>query len=103
MSFSPLALRRLRALAPKVPTAFLFDLPVPSARDGRAPYGASVLGPSVRALAAQPDLVGRAHQRGLQVYVWTVNRDLDVDLAARTGVDAIITDRPAAVLARLGR
>ena len=103
MSFSPLALRRMRILAPAVPTAFLFDLGVPAVRDGRAPYGASVMGPSVRALAARPELVTHAHQRGLQVYVWTVNTDEDVDQAVRAGVDAIITDRPAAVLTRLGR
>jgi glycerophosphoryl diester phosphodiesterase len=103
MSFSPLALRRMRVLAPAVATVFLFDVGGVAVRDGRAPYGAAAVGPSVRALAARPELVTQAHERGLQVYVWTVNRDEDVDQAVAAGVDALITDRPAAVLARLGR
>jgi len=35
--------------------------------------------------------------------VWTVNEPGDVDLCVELGVDAIITNRPAAVLERLGR
>lgn len=101
MSFSPLALRRVRTQAPAVPTAFLFDLAALARRDGRVPYGAPVLGPSIGVLRARPELVRRAHEHGRLVYVWTVNREADVDLAARAGVDGIITDRPGFVRSRL--
>jgi len=37
------------------------------------------------------------------VHVWTVDEPADVDLCVRLGVDAIITNRPAAVLSALGR
>jgi glycerophosphoryl diester phosphodiesterase len=37
------------------------------------------------------------------VYVWTVNTPEDVELCRRAGVDAIITDRPGAVLNLLDR
>ena len=58
MSFSPLALRRMRVLAPAVPTAYLFDLPVPvrclgaRTRDQRAANPARDRGPGPRAGAA---------------------------------------------------
>jgi glycerophosphoryl diester phosphodiesterase len=103
MSFSPLAVRRMRTLAPDVPTVFLFEFAPPAVRDGRAPFGASLLGPGVKAVRARPDLVRRAQERGHQVYVWTVNRPEDIDLMVDLGVDGIITDRPADVVSHLGR
>ena len=101
MSFSPLAVRRMRALAPEVPVVFLFELMPPAVREGRAPFGANLLGPGLTALRSRPDIVQRAHDRGHQVYVWTVNDRSDIDLMASLGVDGIISDRPADVLERL--
>jgi glycerophosphoryl diester phosphodiesterase len=86
-----------------VPTVFLFDIATPGARDGRPPFGARILGPGLSVVRARPDLVRRAHDRGHEVYVWTVNEPAEIDLMIRLGVDGIISDRPAAVLARLGR
>jgi glycerophosphoryl diester phosphodiesterase len=101
MSFSPLAVRRMRALAPEVPVVFLFELMPPAVREGRAPFGANLLGPGLTALRSRPDIVQRALDRVHQVYVWTVNDRSDIDLMASLGVDGIISDRPADVLERL--
>ena len=103
MSFSPLAVRRMRALAPEVPTVFLFEFAPPAVRDGRVPFGANLIGPGLKAVRARPDLVRRAHERGHEVFVWTVNRPEDVDLMVSLEVDGIISDRPADVRALLGR
>jgi glycerophosphoryl diester phosphodiesterase len=103
MSFSPLALRRMRVLAPDVQTVFLFELGTRSVWEGRAPFGADVLGPGIRAVRNRPDVVRRAHDRGHRVYVWTVNEATDIDLVVRLGVDGVITDRPADILLALGR
>jgi glycerophosphoryl diester phosphodiesterase len=103
MSFSPLAVRRVRQLAPELPTVFLFELAPLGVREGRPPFGARALGPSVAALRARPDIVARAQARGYQVYVWTVNEPDDVDFLTRLGVDGLISDRPAFVLAHLRR
>ena len=102
MSFSPLAVRRMRALAPELPTVFLFEFAPPAVRDGRVPFGATLLGPGVKAVRARPDLVRRAHERGHQVYVWTVNEPADIELMVSLEVDGIISDRPADVRTRLG-
>jgi glycerophosphoryl diester phosphodiesterase len=101
MSFSPLALRRVRVLAPDVPTTFLFEIAAPSVWQGRAPAGADSLGPGIGAVRKRPEVVRRAHDRGNRVLVWTVNEPADLDLVTRLGVDGVITDRPAEVVAAL--
>ena len=47
------------------------------------------------------DLVARAHDLGLAVVTWTVNRAEDLDAVVGAGVDAVITDRVAQTLAQL--
>ena len=42
--------------------------------------------------------MARQHRRGHEVYVWTVDDPADIDLCLELGVDAIISNRPRAVL-----
>jgi glycerophosphoryl diester phosphodiesterase len=62
-----------------------------------------IAGPSLRIVRNHPAYVERLKRAGHQVHVWTVNETEDVDLCADLGVDAIITNRPRAVLDHLGR
>ncbi|MGI8762102.1 MAG: glycerophosphodiester phosphodiesterase [Jatrophihabitantaceae bacterium] len=101
MSFAPTALRRVRLLAPDIPTVLLLERLLPGRRDGLLPAGVGIAGPGLHVLQAEPGFVARAHARGHRVFVWTVNEAHEVDFALRLGVDTIITDRPAQVLARL--
>ena len=101
MSFAPIALRRIRLLAPAVPLTLLMDRFVPLRRDGSLPAGVHTSGPGIRLLRSEPDYVERAHQAGNRVYCWTVDHPDDVELVWGLGVDAIITNRPAAVLDQL--
>jgi glycerophosphoryl diester phosphodiesterase len=101
MSFSALAVRRTRRLAPDLPTVMLSEFLFPWLRTGRLPFGAQAAGPDVRLVRQRPDLVRRLIAAGDPVYVWTVNEPADVDLAASLGVTGIITDRPAFVRRRL--
>jgi glycerophosphoryl diester phosphodiesterase len=39
-------------------------------------------------------MVSAAHDRGLEVHVWTVNRRADMIRLLDLGVDGITTDRP---------
>ncbi|MBI1377903.1 MAG: glycerophosphodiester phosphodiesterase [Frankiales bacterium] len=103
MSFSQLSVRRLRALAPGLPTVFLMDRVALRLRDGSLPFGAVVAGPSIQIVRAHPSYVERLHRRGHAVHVWTVDEPADVDLCLELGVDAIITNRPREVLGHLGR
>ena len=103
MSFSALAVRRIGRLAPRVPTVMLLEILPAGLRGGRLPFGAGIGGPGIRLLRAHPEIAHRLHERGNQVYVWTVNEQSDVDLAIELGVEGIITDRPGFVRRRLDR
>jgi glycerophosphoryl diester phosphodiesterase len=104
MSFSTVAVRRVRELAPAVPTVLLLDtlLGVPR-RDGSLPWGATMAGPGLRVVQAHPKYVRRVRERGNKVYVWVVDRPEDVEYVLALNVDGIITNRPADVLRRLRR
>jgi glycerophosphoryl diester phosphodiesterase len=103
MSSSSLAVRRVRELAPGVPTVLLLDNVPVVRRDGSLPRGSTIAGPGIHVLRAHPKYVQRARERGNKVYVWTVDEPDDIDLVLSLGVDAVITNRPAHVLRRLGR
>jgi glycerophosphoryl diester phosphodiesterase len=103
MSFSALAIRRVRRLAPALPTVLLLELVPPGLRLGRLPFGTRIAGPSIELVRSRPGLVTTLRAAGNQVYVWTVNEPADLELALRQQVDAVITDRPAETLAALGR
>ncbi|WP_030677116.1 glycerophosphodiester phosphodiesterase [Streptomyces sp. NRRL B-1347] len=103
MSFSARSLQRVRAASPTLPTVYLMQFVSPRHRDGRLPQGVRIAGPSMRIIRSHPGYVAKLKRAGHQVHVWTVNEPQDVELCARLGVDAIITNRPKQVLSQLGR
>jgi glycerophosphoryl diester phosphodiesterase len=103
MSFSPVGLRRVRLLAPALPTVLLFERVPLNRRDGSLPPGVGIAGPGVHIVRSHPRYVQRVKARGHRVYVWTVDEPADLDLVLSLDVDAIITNRPTDVLGRLDR
>lgn len=104
MSFSSLALQRMRALVPAVPLVLLVEDRIPlRMREGLLPKGVGAAGIDVDLLRKQPWVVRAVQDGGGQVHVYTVDHTADVDLCLELGVDAIITNRPRHVLALLGR
>lgn len=101
MSFAPSGLRRVRLLAPLLPTVHLMKRVPLRHRDGSVSPSADIAGPSLPALRALPSYVERAHARGHEVHVWTVDDAPDVEFVVDLGVDVIITNRPAEVRAML--
>jgi glycerophosphoryl diester phosphodiesterase len=103
MSFSLLAIRRMRLLAPRIPLVLLMErVPVPF-RDGVLPRSVVAAGVRVDTVRSHPRYVHKVHAQGRAVHVWTVDELADVDRCVELGVEAIITNRPEAVLAHLGR
>jgi glycerophosphoryl diester phosphodiesterase len=98
MSFSQLALRRVRRIAPQLPLVYLMDRVPPWLRDGSLPSGARAAGPSIATVRSRPDYIRRVQAAGHEVHVWTVDDPDDVALCQDLGVDTIITNRPADVL-----
>lgn len=101
MSFFALALRRVRQLAPQLPTVQLLELLPPGVRPGRLPFGTRIAGPSIGLARARPRLVPALRAAGNQVYVWTVNTPADVAFVLSQGVQGIITDRPGQTRAQV--
>jgi glycerophosphoryl diester phosphodiesterase len=101
MSFSRLALRRIERRAPALRTVLLMDNTLGRRRIGLLPPSVGIAGPSIALLRTDPGYVERAQLLGNQVYVWTVDDPADVEFARRLGVDAVITNRPAEVIAAL--
>lgn len=101
MSFAATGLRRIRLLAPTLPTVHLMKRVPLRHRDGSVSSSADIAGPSLAALRALPSYVDRAHASGHEVHVWTVDEPADVEFVVGLGVDVIITNRPAEVRAML--
>lgn len=104
MSFSRRALQRVHKVAPQVPLVYLVEAGVPAMTwDGNLPKGIGAVGLDVRIVRRRPRMVQQFRRRGNQVYVWTVDEQDDVDRCLDLGVDVIITNRPAKVIARVAR
>jgi len=98
-SFKPYALYRARALAPEIPCGLLY---------GPLSLGTLLLRPFTPHEALHPykdllteRLVHRAHRRGLRVFTWTLDDPAVARKFAAWGVDGIITNEPAEILAAL--
>lgn len=99
-SFHPTLLSRFKAALPEVPTALLFSVHHAqwAARGWARKLGTVALHPDARCfLLAAP----RPRPPGVLLNTWTVNDRVAAQRLARLGVDAIITDTPARILAAL--
>jgi glycerophosphoryl diester phosphodiesterase len=105
-SFHLPTIDRVKALAPGVRTGYLTVVePMPiAAADVAEAHGHDAIHPFVGVLAdgVADDIVLHAHALELDVNVWTVNAADDVVRLAAAGVDAVVTDTPAAARAALG-
>ena len=98
MSFSQLAIARMRQLCPQVPLVYLIKDSVPLRfRDGSLPKGARIVGLEKEIIRRWPKTVRTQHDHGHQVYVFSVDDEDDIDRCLELGVDAIISNRPAFV------
>jgi glycerophosphoryl diester phosphodiesterase len=103
MSFSPVALSRVKRMAPELEVVLLID------RELSWQMAVSVLGPGwiagpgIDLLRDHPKLGRRLRKWGRRIHVWTVNTPEDLDLCVATGVEAVITDNPRSALAHLTR
>jgi glycerophosphoryl diester phosphodiesterase len=94
MSFSWVALRRVRRLAPEIPLVFLMDSPLDWARSRPFADADWIAGPGIELLRKHPELISKIRRTGTELHVWTVNKRADLDLCLEQGVSAVITDKP---------
>jgi glycerophosphoryl diester phosphodiesterase len=104
MSFSAMAVRRMASLCPELPLVLLVSAQTPlPVRRTRLVAGAGTAGLDLALVRERPEIVQERHDAGNEVWVWTVDDEDDIRLCLDFGVDAIISNRPAAVLDLLGR
>ena len=101
MSFSKMAVQRFKKLSPLTEVVYLAARLPSRYRDGSLPEGVNISGVDVHLLKEDPDYVARAQSCGHQVHVWTVDDIPDVDFCLELGVDAIISNHPGDVIARV--
>jgi glycerophosphoryl diester phosphodiesterase len=101
MSFSQFAIQRFTQLSPLTQVVLLAGKPARRFRDGSLPKGVSISGIDIHYLKKDPEYVERVHSFGHEVHVWTVDDMQDVDLCLQLGVDAIISNHPGEVMARV--
>jgi glycerophosphoryl diester phosphodiesterase len=101
MSFSWVALRRVRRLAPELDVVFLMDGPTQWVRARPVAEPDWIAGPGIQLLRRYPDAIRRIRDGGARLHVWTVNKPADIDRCLDHGVEAMITDRPSSTRAHL--
>ncbi|HET7357373.1 MAG TPA: glycerophosphodiester phosphodiesterase family protein [Nocardioidaceae bacterium] len=102
MSFSWKALNRVRKLAPGLELVLLVDSPYSWKLSRNLIAEDWIAGPGMELLRESPRVAARLRAQGRRIHVWTVNDPADLDLCVRLGVEAVITDTPAATLRHLG-
>ena len=98
-SFDYRTLRAMKRLAPEIALAALYEGPAKDFVAIGTEAGAGTVSPAFRLVTAEQ--VKRAHAAGMKVLPWTANRPEDWSRLVDVGVDGIITDDPAALIAWL--
>lgn len=102
-SFDFRTLHAMKALEPKMRLSALYPispgLPHRTLVELAREAGATIVSPNYRTV--KPGEVAAAHKAGLQVVPWTPNEPGEWDKLVGEGVDAIISDDPAALIAYL--
>lgn len=95
-SFNPYWLMRVRRLEPELRIGYILsNVEVPWIL--RRPYFLNLVRPDLLHVDAEiltPDMVIKAHRRGMQVNVWTVNNRPMIEYLKSIGVDGVFTDFP---------
>lgn len=94
-SFNHNALKAMHDLGSTAPIGLLLGQPLYEPWEYAAAIGAQAIHPPYQMLS-WPDFVAASHRRGIAVNVWTLDTPPQWERARSLGVDAVITNHPAA-------
>ncbi len=100
MSFSWVALRRIRRLAPDLELVLLIETAAQWLRTRPFVDADWMTGPGIELVRENPALIRRIG-RTSRLHCWTVNTTEDIDRCVELGFEAIITDLPAQAVSHL--
>lgn len=98
-SFDHLQLQRMKEQLPEMTVAPLYSFNMLYAAEYGAMMQAGALHPHFKQIDAFEDYVSLAHEKGICVNVWTVDKEEDLRRMYEKGVDGIITNQPDVALA----
>jgi glycerophosphoryl diester phosphodiesterase len=98
-SFEVPALRHVQSIEPRRPVGLLVEELHSDPVSVCAELGALAYNPRHTLLRERPELVADLHAAGMVVLVWTVDDPQDWAFLTKVGVDGIITNVPADLLA----
>ncbi len=101
MSFSYVALNRVKRLAPDLDVVMLVDRLYSWQLTKKLTGRDWIAGPGMDLLRENPRFAEKLRRSGRPIHVWTVNEPADIDLCVDLGVEALITDTPAATISHL--
>jgi len=93
-SFNHYSLREIKQLNPKAKIGLLYQLGMVDPWVYANYVGADAIHPHYYIIAMLPETVGRCHENGVKVNVWTVDDGESIKLMLKSGVDGIITNKP---------
>ena len=93
MSFSWMAIEKMKRIDSSIPTTFLMHKTTPWFQAKLS--SAQSIGPGINELRAEPIRAERIKKTGRSLNVWTVDDDSDIKLCAKLGVDILITNKPS--------
>lgn len=104
-SFDFLQIQKVKQKAPNIPTVFLMSKPEHSDDPARAAEWICNIAEYVEASGIgirhnwfTPELLARARERNMDIFVWTVDNQNDMKKFIKIGVEGIITNRPQDLL-----
>jgi len=103
MSFSFVALNRIKKYAPKLEVVLLTERSHLWTVAENLVTDEWIAGPGIDLLRESPRIGSKLVKRGRRIHVWTVNSEDDLDLCVDLGVEAVITDKPAMAMQYLQR
>lgn len=98
-SFDFRTLHEMKKQAPEIKLVALYSGPAKDFVEIAKESGADIVSPEFKLVTAEQ--VKAAHAAGLKVVPWTADKPADWDRLIAAGVDAIITDDPAELIAHL--
>jgi glycerophosphoryl diester phosphodiesterase len=101
MSFSWVALRRIRRLAPDIELVMLAESRTQWFRAKPFIDNDWIAGPGMEMVRHHPELIAKIRDSGRRVHCWVVNSEEDIDACLELGIEALITDRPEAAVTYL--
>jgi glycerophosphoryl diester phosphodiesterase len=93
-SFNHISMGICKEIDKTIEAGLLYGYPLLDMDDYGWRHGMDALHPQVNCLEYTPELVEKAHNKGLKINTWTANTEEQIEFCIKIGVDSIISNYP---------